>query len=481
MRNFLFTLILVVFALPAPAQIIPLGFTDNPDNPFVFENPETGKTLLFFYQENFRFNKRYPVKAYECDAASLQLLRTSPDLSIPLRGEFDNKLRLLCHIYRENDYFFILENDGIYRVYRIAGEDLTLQQVDSLKAGKGERIINGVSDGKNGYLLCARESKKEGDQLLVYQIGEGGRLQKNVVPMSPKREESVEDIFRNRFNPLPIRYGKELDPEKASNKVKLFAGDQKLWITFDNANAGSIGSNRYAVFKIATIDLEKDSFSLKRYYYTDSLLPDAAMERRSSYIYDGKLFQVYMNSDQFLLRIRELETGKPLFTKVLMQEDTIEGLANSPLLVPGRGLLGLEKEYKSVRKFMRRFAKFLPSLQVRRAGDDYLLCIGGYEELTNPGAAPLIGVPASGGIWRPVGTGGYSNEHSFSFYSAVNAQTMTRSDVFFKKPMIAAYNDMLKSTEKPPDHALYAIGGAFYMGYYDKADKSYKFKQLKNY
>lgn len=479
MHKLLFTLIFIIFSFSAPAQDIPVDFTNNPARPYVFENPGTGKTLLFFYQENFRFNKRYPVKAYECDAASMQVLRTSPELSIPLRGEQDTKLRLLCHIYRGNDYFFILENDGIYRVYRIAGEDLTLQQVDSLKAGKGERIINGVSDGTNGYLLCTRESKKEGDQLLVYRIGDGGRLEKHTVPVSARREELVDDIFRNKFKPLAVQYGKELDPEKASNKVKLFAGDQKLWITFDNANIGSIQTNLTAILKVGTIDLTKDTLSLKRYYYTDSLAPDAGRERRSSYIFDGKLFQLYMNNEQLLLRVRDLETGKALFTKALLREDSIEGLANSPIKIPGRGLLGVEKEYRSVRKFMRRFSTFSPSLQVRRAGDDYLLCIGGHEEGATP-MAPGFGNPVPG-AWGPGTTGGYSYERSFSFYSAVNAQTMTRSGVFFKKPLIAAYEDMLKSMENPPDHALYTVGGRFYMGYFDKKEKRYRFKQIENY
>lgn len=162
MHKILFPLIFVAFSFSAPAQDIPVDFTDNPARPYVFENPGTGKMLLFFYQENFRFNKRYPVKAYECDAASMQLLRTSPELNIPLRGAQDTKIRLLCYICRGNDYFFILENDAVYRVFRIAGEDLSLQQVDSLEAGKGERIINGVSDGVNGYLLCTRKTKKEG-------------------------------------------------------------------------------------------------------------------------------------------------------------------------------------------------------------------------------------------------------------------------------------------------------------------------------
>jgi hypothetical protein len=53
--------------------------------------------------------------------------------------------------------------------------------------------------------------------------------------------------------------------------------------------------------------------------------------------------------------------------------------------ISGRCPLGIEKEYSDLKKFIRRFKSFEPSLQVRRFKDDYVLCIGGYERIQTGG------------------------------------------------------------------------------------------------
>jgi len=475
MRPLLFSLFAFCFIQPVTAQNIPIDFTNNPDKPIVIENRATGKTLFFFYPEKLkstRFAKEgNPCKAYEINTATLQVLRVSPELALHISSE-DLKVRHLCRFSRGDDYYFVLENNDSVQVMRIEGQGLTIQKTDTYAAEKGGRIIGGVADGPNAYVLSSQKKKKGDDLLFVHQIDENGKLQKHTFPVG---ETMIDEIPRGEYSPLSVEYGAEEEPEAASKKVKLYAGEQRLWLTMDNAWTGGTNQAQAALLKVITFDLATDSMRVQQFGYTDKRVYNAENEARNSFIFDKKVFQLYMNHEQFMLRVRDLDSGEPLFSKILMREDTIEGIANSPILVPGRGSFGIEKEYRSVRKFVRRFSKFRPFMQVRREGDDYLMCIGGYEEITtfSPGMNPGTGTFAAGP--------GYMNsyERAFSFYSAINAQTMTRSSVFFKKSLIEAYNDMLTVVERPRDQALYHIGNHFYLGYFNKPEKKYRLRQLK--
>lgn len=480
MHKLLLFVLLIAGALPLRAQDIAVEFTKNPEKPVVIENKQNGRALFFFYPERLKsisFAKEgNPCKAYEVDSKTLQVLRKSPDLALAIPGDnADTKIRILCSFSRGDDYFIALENSNELQVLRISGKDLSMT---TTKHREG-RVVNGVAAGTEGYVLCTLNSKKDGgDQAIVLRINDEGGVEKHFFPVGEKRDEAKEDLFRRQFRPLSVEYETEQDPESASGKTKLFAGDNKLFVTFDDARTGPRGSNSgAAILKVLVFDLATDSLHLKRLFYLDSLDFYPSREERNSFIYDRKIFQMYMNSDQFMLRVRDLDTGTPLFTKALLREDTIEGLANSPIMLPGRGLLGVEKEYKSVRKFVNRFSKFRPFIQVRRAGNDYLLCLGGYEVVSNnnPGFYnPAFGMVTGGGFYG-------SYEHAFSFYSAIDAQTLTRSPVFFKKSLTAAYQDQVTIMNDPPDQALIRIDGKFFLGYFDRGEKLYRLKKIDRY
>lgn len=492
MRTLPFALLFLSLTPLLTAQNIPIDFTENPDKPIVIENPAAGKTLFFFYPEYLTseaFAKEgNPWKAYEIDSRTLQVLRTSSNSSLRVPVGNDLKFKVVCRLGLGNDYYLALENNKKCFIYRLSGKDLSLSATDTFKVSKGIRIVGGVTDRQGGgYILCTRKVRKQGHQLLVYEIGTGGRLKEHRFKVDVRRNYIINEVFKKSFNPLSVEYDLEADPKLASATNKLFAGNRKLRITFDGSEVGSVYTNTTAILRVMTLDLNKDSVRIKPYYYTDSLVHDALYERRSSYIYEEKLFQLYLNNEQILLRIRDLDSGKTLFTKSLLREDTIEGLANSPILVPGFGAFGLEREYRSVRKFMKRFSKFDPFIQVRRAGENYLLCAGGYENVQMfPGLATSGSGFASAGInpvWVNPWTPSYalSYDRSFTFYSAVQAGTMTRSDVFFEKPLIAAYHDLLEKIKRPRDQALYRIGEKFYMGYFDKKQKQYRLQWIENY
>ncbi len=480
MRSLHLFFAILLSCFPVAAQEISVDFTKNPDKPVAIENPATGKTLFFFYPQNLKsesFAKEgNPCKAFEIDTKTLKMLRSSPDLKLSIPTGDNQDVRVLCRFSRGDDYFMALENSGQIQVLRISGQDLTMQKTETYTAGKKERIVNGVTDGKNAYILCSVDEKKEGKQFFVFRIDADGLLEKHVFPAGEKPDRAISAMFLRFFKPLSVEYGLEQEPETAASPTKLFADDDKLWVTIDNSFVGPDNSESQAsVLKVVLFDLATDSLHLKVINYGDVHIFNAPREARNSYIFDKKIFQLYMNSEQILLRVRDLYSGEPIFTKTLLAEDTIEGLANSPILVPGRGGFGIEKEYRSVQKFIKRFSKYDPFIQVRRSGDDYLMCIGGHEVIKNYNMSNMN--PTTGMMTTP----GYmaSYERAFSFYSAINAQTMTRSPVFFKKSLVEAYSDMLEAVERPRDQALYRIGEQFYLGFFDKAEKKYRLRHLK--
>ncbi|MBV6441494.1 MAG: hypothetical protein DYG98_06135 [Haliscomenobacteraceae bacterium CHB4] len=481
MRHTLFAFLAALSVLSLDAQDIPVDFIKNPDKPITIENQVKGKTLFFFYPEKLRsesFTKEgNPCMAYEMNNSTLKVERTSSPLIFHIPGDGEMDIRVLCRFSRDGDYFMALENSGQVQVLRIEGQGLTMQRTATLPASEEERIIAGVAYGTDAYILCSNKEKKTGQQLRVYRIDESGQLEKHIFPVGEKADKAVADMLKGSFKPLPTEYGMEQEPEAATNKTKMFAGEKKLWVTFDNSVAGSSGNTRRAsVLKVVEFDLVAGSLDVKAFNYTDADKTDALHERRNSFIFDKKIFQLYMSSEQFMLRVRDLERGDPLFTKILFREDTIEGLANSPILVPG-GAFGVEKEYRSVSRFVRRFSKFDPFIQVRRQGDDYLMCIGGHQEINN--SSPVL-INPSGTTPVPMAMGHfYSYDRSFAFYSAIHVETMTRSPVYFTKSLIAAYADMLSDIERPRDQALYRLGEHFYLGYFDKAEKKYRLRQLK--
>ncbi|GAB4496063.1 MAG: hypothetical protein OHK0019_26960 [Saprospiraceae bacterium] len=189
MRPLLFSLFAFCFVLPITAQDIPVDFTNNPDKPVVIENHATGKTLFLIYPEKLkstRFAKEgNPCRAYELNLATLEVLRGSPELALHISSE-DLKARLLCRFSRGDDYYSILENNDSVQAMRIAGEGLTMQKTDTYAAEKGGRIIGGVADGPNAYVLSSQKKKKGDDLLFVHLIDENGKLQKHTFSVAKK-------------------------------------------------------------------------------------------------------------------------------------------------------------------------------------------------------------------------------------------------------------------------------------------------------
>lgn len=459
------------------SQDISVSFVDNPERPLEIENPASGKTLLLFAPEFSGKNRTYACKAYECDSRTLQVLRTGPENNIYARGESTApvRMRVLCRVARGADYYFAIENAGACQLYRVSGADLQLEKVDSVMLRPKEHVIKGIADDGQMYILSSWKKKKK-RSLMLYSLSPGGRMESRPVKLPLKSDKVIDELFNRNFYPAVVEYGMEREPRNASLPVKMFATPGKIRITFDDGVVGSDNTGTIAaMLKIVVIDLAKDSLYLERHYYADRLLFNPVEEGRSSYIFENRLFQMYFNDEMLLLRVRDLESGQSLYKYSIAAGDSLRGLANSPILVPGRGLFGIEREQLTTRDLLRRFARFKPFLQVRRDGERLLLCLGGYDRtdlpLYVPFAQPIPGLTL--GVVFDL-----SYERSFAFYSVLDAAALTPLNIFYQKPLYSVYSDKMETLQNPKDQALYRIGGRFYLGYFDKSSKHYRFREV---
>lgn len=195
--------------------------------------------------------------------------------------------------------------------------------------------------------------------------------------------------------------------------------------------------------------------------------------REAAYIYDGKIFQLSSSSSHLQIAVRDLWTGNVLKFQHYGINDSLD-FANSPILIPGRGTLGIEKEYSDLKKFIRRFKSFEPSLQVRRFKDDYVLCIGGYERIQTGG--PMRMNPANG-AWV-AGGGGYSYDRACAFYTALNTKNLFHSNERFQRTLASRYAEMSQAFDGVTDEAILHIGNRHYLGRYVVNSDTYKVQMI---
>lgn len=433
----------------------------NPAKPLILEHPEENLALCLFTADRVSGKSVSTARVFACDKTTLTSSKHN-DLLLPVSGESDGKLRRLCRAARAKNAFFVTENDDVCRAYRLSWSDLTAATTDSVQARKGEHFLTGLSDGPYACVISYQDAKKEGRHFRVYSLNEEGRLELHDFPVPAVFEDDFDDIFKKSYHslspekgmrPLAVQYNMEHDPESAARYPKLFIGEDMVWLAYDAEVKGG-----YEILKLYTFDLTKDSVWLKRYDYGSGAVQTRG--KGSSYIYDGKIFQLSSSPSHLQIAVRDLWTGNILRFQHHGIDDSLN-FANSPVLIPGRGTFGIEKEYADLKKFIRRYKSFSPSLQVRRYKEDYVLCIGGYERIQTGGAMRMN--PATG-VWT--GGTGFSYERVCAFYTALNAKNLFHSNTYFQRTLASYYAEMEKAFDGVTDEAILHISGSHYLGRY---------------
>lgn len=450
-------------------QNFPLAF--NPLKPVAFEHPSGGQRLMLFVPERTLDDRVYTCQLFFNTPNGTPIGHT---VGLWVSGTEDKKVRTLCRVSRPDAAYWAVENNNVCRVFRLSWDGTRMERTDSVAAGKNERLVIGASNGADGCAIGYYQGKKGDDRVFVYTINADGRLEKHDFVVPEVEKDDIEHIFRRSFNalssnsfnrPLSVQQGMEHDPESAARHPKLFVEGDKLWLVYDT------DQNGWNVLKLYTFDLSANTLTLKKHGYDGNSPTQEG--KGASYVYDGKIFHVFASSTNFKLAVRDLWTGNMLKLLEYGKSDTIE-FANSPILMPGRGSLGIEKEYDTSKKFLRRFKSFQPSIQVRRAGNDYLLCIGGYEYVNTAPSARFGAVPGA----APMYAGGTTYERACAFYSALNATNLARSSTQYPKTLVAHYAEMSQMFDGITDEAIFLLGGDHYLGQYVKGEGVYRLQAI---
>lgn len=443
----------------------------NPLKPLVFEHPSQAQSLFFFLPDNTAGTRDYLCKAFRYSPGAADSMQEK-SLSLRIDGADDRKIRRLCRASRSDYAYFAIENNDVCRVFRLDWNTMQMENTDFLHAGADERFVTGLSEGSDACVISYLKSKKEGEHLFIYKIDANGKLEKHDFPVPERESNDFLRIFKKsaalvgkaEMRPLAVEYNMEHDPESASRRPKLFMGEDVVWLAFDTE------SNDFGLLKLYTFDLRTNTLSMKRYDYGNGV--PSSSSQGASYVYDGKIFQIASSPDQIQFAVRDLWTGAVLKYHSYGKEDSIT-FANSPILMPGRGAFGVEKNYNSPKKFLRRFKSFTPSIQVRRQGNDYLMCIGGYEMVQSGGGM----VMGPNGMMTP-GFGGMAYERVCSFYSAINATNLFWSGARYQRTLADQYVDMAQFLDGVTDEAIIPLGGKHYLGKYVINDKVYVLKRI---
>ncbi len=459
----------LLWSLSVMAQNLKLDY--EPGQPLVLEHPTDGYSLFLFFPKTVYKNQVYTCKMYKVDPVNGQVLGES-SAKIQLDGKDDSKVRVLTKQSQADVAFFAIENNDECTAYKLDWATLSVTKTDHRKPLEKQRFVSGVSNGERGTVIAYQNGKKE-DFVLMYTFDESGQLKEHKFAVSKGDSENFDKIFKKftafssseSYRPLMVTYGKEHDPEAASRRPKLYAGPQQVWMTFETEVAN------YQVMRLFTFDLEKDSVFVKKYTYGNGLRGEDI--KGSSYIFDQKIFQVATTNSSLHIVIRSLADGAVL--KQYNYDNDADKLtfANSPIFMPGRGSFGIEKEYESPKKFFRRFRAFKPSILVRKSGDDYLMCIGGFEEV-NTGPSTMFGAPGA----PMTMTGGSSYERVCSFYSAVNASTLEVSTNKYGRTLVDYYAESMFGKGNLSEENLLFIGQQHYNGHYDKSSDQYKINRI---
>jgi hypothetical protein len=94
------------------------------------------------------------------------------------------------------------------------------------------------------------------------------------------------------------------------------------------------------------------------------------------YIYEQMVATIQADRSHLSLGISDLASGKKLWEYELKKADDTIRFFSSPL--PWSEMVTFEGANQSPKVFLRWLSKGVPSIQMRKEGDDYLLCIGRY-------------------------------------------------------------------------------------------------------
>lgn len=231
-----------------------------------------------------------------------------------------------------------------------------------------EYIINSFQQD-NAFYILAKEVDFE--HLLLYKF-EDGKCEIRTFDFSSF-------VFRNKigvqisFNSLIISFPiKKMDPD-IPNPIDLATGTSKLYIekdrlilTIDN---GILSKTQVFDLKMSTGDVTERMFSLP--------VSENPSQTANSFYYDKKLFQVVANEDQFLLEIKDFESGNSIKNYTITKKDIIPFKISPFSMQVNNGKL---RQLQSTEKFLKNLDGLTPGISVIANQKNFFITFSGFGD-----------------------------------------------------------------------------------------------------
>ncbi|SHL74739.1 hypothetical protein [Flavobacterium chilense] len=165
----------------------------------------------------------------------------------------------------------------------------------------------------------------------------------------------IQKIESDDFNPL----------SKTSSINKMYVLDNRIILTFD-----------YNLKKTQVFDLDMETSEVTEKNF-DQPVSKTPTRTSNSFYNENKLFQIKASKDEFLLNIKDFDSGKTIKNIALSKNDTIR-FKNSPLYLQIND--NKPQELKTTGKFLKQLSNLSAGISVLKSKNTNLITFGGYIE-----------------------------------------------------------------------------------------------------
>lgn len=528
MRSLFIVSILLSSILPLSSQEqVLIDYIKNPLKPIVFEDLDHNRIFLLFLPENISRNKNKQYQIVEMSADSLVVKRNAwGDFCKDYDG-FTTSIQTHSSSWGDGKGTVAVSVGKTLFPFQFDMERLNLTQLDSLEISWKAHVLGGFST-KNEALVLSVGRKQKRPYIDIHKIESSGKTIKHrfwfpnddadndntsivfTQKIPRKKNDLIKEIKKFYFDIGTRIYEKDIEvgfmqpnmetfPEESVKPIKFYYDQGRVWMTYDIKRektdpfkslynllfveevVSDFKPNNYVhIFEFKT---NVDSAKISIVPYTEQVTNNTDTDTDgSSYIMDGKLFQVSVNDQLFSIVARDMQTGKPLLEKYIKEIDTLD-FANSPISFTslfGEKGESINETFPTTRKFLKKMKSHNTFLSVKKHQSDYLMSIGGHTIKQSAG-----GYSSTGGIGGgPYIAGGYSYVSNFGFYTAFNKDSWKHSDIWFQHSVQDIFTEVRDKVSQNlsgvEDTGLFCINNLYYMGYFKKRAQTYTFSKLTN-
>lgn len=249
-------------------------------------------------------------------------------------------------------------------------------------------------------------------------------------------------LFRNQIeesNFVKIDHRIPTSIEQASSPNKIFKFDNKLIVSIDIENKGTI-----------TYSVDLNTFEVEQhiYEYPKGKIDD--FEKFNSFICDDKIFQIASSRKEMGLIIKDL--NNTLLKEFYLHKDIPITFKNGPIIQEGQTAIPFKtiRELEATSKFLRKVSSGNIGVSVIKVVDLYEITIGGYKLIPTVGSGfgmtPSTAFDSNTNTFVPVFNPTFNNFYSYSTTKATFFDTVLSENLeHIKKEFEPGLNNMIDS------------------------------------